>query len=56
MDWKLEVLVVPVSDVDRAKEFYGDGCGEGVDPVERHPEPAHPQHVPHPHPHADVGG
>ena len=22
MDWKLEVVVVPVSDVDRAKEFY----------------------------------
>jgi catechol 2,3-dioxygenase-like lactoylglutathione lyase family enzyme len=22
MDWKLEVIVVPVSDVDRAKEFY----------------------------------
>jgi catechol 2,3-dioxygenase-like lactoylglutathione lyase family enzyme len=22
MDWKLEVIAVPVSDVDRAKEFY----------------------------------
>ena len=22
MDWKLEVLVIPVSDVDRAKDFY----------------------------------
>ena len=24
MDWKLEVVVVPVSDVDRAKEFYAE--------------------------------
>ena len=24
MDMKLEVVVIPVSDVDRAKEFYGD--------------------------------
>jgi len=31
MDWKLEVLVVPVSDVDRAKEFYADKLGFTVD-------------------------
>jgi catechol 2,3-dioxygenase-like lactoylglutathione lyase family enzyme len=33
MDWKLEVIVVPVSDVDRAKEFYADKLGfdEDVD-------------------------
>ena len=31
MDWKLEVLVVPVSDVDRAKDFYGDKLGFPVD-------------------------
>ena len=31
MDWKLEVLVVPVSDVDRAKDFYGDKLGFSVD-------------------------
>ena len=31
MDWKLEVLVVPVSDVDRAKQFYGDKLGFSVD-------------------------
>ncbi|MGY1605140.1 VOC family protein [Geodermatophilus sp. SYSU D00815] len=31
MDWKLEVLVVPVSDVDRAKEFYGGKLGFPVD-------------------------
>ena len=22
MDWKLELVIIPVSDVDRAKEFY----------------------------------
>lgn len=27
MDWKLELVVVPVSDVDRAKEFYVDRAG-----------------------------
>ena len=27
MDWTLEVVVVPVSDVDRAKEFYADQVG-----------------------------
>ena len=31
MDWKLEVLVVPVSDVDRAKQFYGGTLGFAVD-------------------------
>jgi catechol 2,3-dioxygenase-like lactoylglutathione lyase family enzyme len=31
MDWKLEVVVVPVSDVDTAKEFYSTGMGFGVD-------------------------
>ena len=31
MDWKIEVVVVPVSDVDRAKRFYEDGCGFVVD-------------------------
>src|SRR5580700_4552171 len=24
VDWKLEVVVIPVSDVNRAKEFYGN--------------------------------
>ena len=24
MDMKLEIVVIPVSDVDRAKQFYGD--------------------------------
>jgi predicted enzyme related to lactoylglutathione lyase len=27
MDWKLELIVVPVSDVDRAKSFYLDQAG-----------------------------
>jgi catechol 2,3-dioxygenase-like lactoylglutathione lyase family enzyme len=31
MDYKLEVVVVPVSDVDRAKTFYSDQCGFVVD-------------------------
>jgi catechol 2,3-dioxygenase-like lactoylglutathione lyase family enzyme len=31
MDWKLEVVVVPVSDVDRAKEFYADTLGFPLD-------------------------
>jgi catechol 2,3-dioxygenase-like lactoylglutathione lyase family enzyme len=31
MDMKLEVVVIPVSDVDRAKEFYGERLGFNVD-------------------------
>jgi catechol 2,3-dioxygenase-like lactoylglutathione lyase family enzyme len=31
MDWTLEVVVVPVSDVDRAKDFYADQLGFNVD-------------------------
>ena len=31
MDWTLEVVAVPVSDVDRAKEFYADRVGFAVD-------------------------
>ncbi|MBW4719089.1 glyoxalase superfamily protein [Saccharothrix obliqua] len=31
MDWKLEVVIVPVTDVDRAKEFYADKLGFPVD-------------------------
>lgn len=27
MDWKLELVVVPVADVDRAKDFYVDRLG-----------------------------
>ena len=27
MDWKLEVVVVPVTDIDRAKSFYVDKLG-----------------------------
>ena len=31
MDYKLEVVVVPVSDVDRAKAFYAEQLGFDVD-------------------------
>ena len=31
MDLKLELVVVPVSDVDRAKQFYADQLGFNVD-------------------------
>lgn len=31
MNWTLEVVVVPVSDVDRAKAFYADQLQFGVD-------------------------
>jgi len=31
MDWTLEVVVVPVSDVDRSKAFYADQLGFNVD-------------------------
>jgi catechol 2,3-dioxygenase-like lactoylglutathione lyase family enzyme len=31
MDWKLELVVVPVSDVDRAKDFYAGKVGFEVD-------------------------
>jgi catechol 2,3-dioxygenase-like lactoylglutathione lyase family enzyme len=31
MDWTLEVVVVPVSDVDRAKAFYAEQVGFNLD-------------------------
>jgi catechol 2,3-dioxygenase-like lactoylglutathione lyase family enzyme len=31
MDWKLELVVVPVTDVDRAKRFYSEQVGFVVD-------------------------
>ncbi len=31
MEWKLEVVVIPVTDVDRAKHFYGEQVGFVVD-------------------------
>jgi catechol 2,3-dioxygenase-like lactoylglutathione lyase family enzyme len=36
VDYTLEVVVVPVSDIDRAKAFYADLCGFHVD-VDHHP-------------------
>jgi catechol 2,3-dioxygenase-like lactoylglutathione lyase family enzyme len=35
MDWKLEVVVLPVSDVDRAKQFYTEKLGFNVDVDQR---------------------
>ena len=31
MDWKLELVAIPVSDVDRAKAFYADQVGFNAD-------------------------
>jgi predicted enzyme related to lactoylglutathione lyase len=31
MDWKLELVAIPVSDVDRAKAFYTDQIGFNAD-------------------------
>ncbi|MDQ3912679.1 MAG: glyoxalase superfamily protein [Actinomycetota bacterium] len=31
MDWKLELVAIPVSDVDRAKAFYAEKVGFNVD-------------------------
>ena len=31
MDWKLEVVTIPVSDLDRARDFYAEQVGFNVD-------------------------
>ncbi len=31
MDWKLEVVILPVTDMDRSKDFYHDKAGFVVD-------------------------
>ena len=31
MDWKIEVVTVPVSDIDRARDFYAETVGFEVD-------------------------
>ena len=31
MDYRLELIILPVSDVDRAKSFYVDKCGFNAD-------------------------
>ena len=36
MDWKLELVVIPVSDIDRAKAFYVDQVGFVADAEEAH--------------------
>lgn len=35
MDWKIELIHIPVSDVDRAKRFYAEQLGFTVDTDER---------------------
>jgi len=35
MDWKLELVILPVSDVDRAKSFYADQVGFHADHDQR---------------------
>ena len=35
MDYKIELIILPVSDVDRAKEFYADKVGFVVDHDQR---------------------
>jgi catechol 2,3-dioxygenase-like lactoylglutathione lyase family enzyme len=35
MDWKLELVAIPVSDVDRAKAFYVDKIGFNADHDQR---------------------
>ena len=35
MDWSLELVTVPVSDVDRSKRFYVEGMGFRVDQDQR---------------------
>ena len=31
MDWKLELIILPVTDIDRAKDFYANKVGFPVD-------------------------
>jgi catechol 2,3-dioxygenase-like lactoylglutathione lyase family enzyme len=31
VDWKIEVVTIPVSDIDRARDFYADKVGFNVD-------------------------
>ena len=31
MDYKIELIAIPVTDVDRAKAFYVEGCGFNAD-------------------------
>jgi catechol 2,3-dioxygenase-like lactoylglutathione lyase family enzyme len=31
VDWKIELLAVPVTDIDKAKEFYVEKCGFNAD-------------------------
>jgi catechol 2,3-dioxygenase-like lactoylglutathione lyase family enzyme len=44
MDFKLELVPIPVTDVDRAKEFYADKLGFTVD-LDVRPHPTEPFRV-----------
>ena len=47
MDFKLELIVVPVADVDRAKAFYVEQAGFGLDVDHRRRRlPGRPTHAP----------
>ena len=39
MDWKLEVVVIPVTDIDRAKSFYTGKLGFRLDADTLPPKP-----------------
>ena len=41
MNWTLEVVVVPVTDVERAKSFYADQMGFDVDHDTKHGDDVH---------------
>lgn len=41
MNWTLEVVIVPVSDIDRSKSFYADKLGFHVDHDSKFSEEAH---------------
>ena len=47
MDFKLELVLIPVSDVDRAKEFYVETCGFNLD-VDHQPNERVPRRPDHP--------
>ena len=42
MDFKLELVLIPVTDVDRAKQFYAEKCGFTLD-VDHQPNDAVPR-------------
>ena len=43
MEWKLELVAVPVSDVDRAKAFYTERVGFVAGQAAEYGKPDHPK-------------